>query len=255
MKRLFSVLLILSLGVLLVSGCQQATSSAPTEVPDGAAVAGSIGSLMSFSTQIDATASGLMGIASAGTAGVKAMEAADDLTYNTETGWWTFTYEDGSYIYNFRARAYTVLGEEITEKPALSNTNKLIIIATLSAGTTLSFNFGTEASPLEFNGLLQGTKSLNGTVSLAVTDDLGNTYNMTLLYSGVTLDDAGIPDDGSVTFTFTSNDYVAVEATLVFNGEPYPDETATLTFTAPTELAATSYTINLVDGSVEPASI
>ncbi|MFC1568472.1 hypothetical protein ACFL37_02095 [Candidatus Margulisiibacteriota bacterium] len=255
MKKLFSLILILALGLFAVTGCNQATSTSPTEIPDGADVASTVGGLMGLSTSIDGTARGLMGVASVSSAGLKAMEEASDLAYDGSIGWWTFTWTYGSTSYSFKARAYTALNEEIVLKANLGNMNKLVVVASYSIGAAVTYNFGTDANPMTFDGIDSGIKSLNGTAVVTLTDDAGHTFTCQLVYSGVTLNASGYPSTGSATFTFTSSDYVAVEAVLTYNGEVPPNETATLTFTAPTELAATSYTINLRDGTVTPASL
>lgn len=246
MKRLFSVLLILSLGVLLISGCQQ-SSSTPTETPSGDDVADMVGGMMSLANSVDAKAMGLMGIAGVSAADTKAMTASD-LTYTN--GWWTFSTTEGTVVYEFKARAYTALGVEITDQNQLSTANKLVIVATMTMGSSITYNFGTDSSPMTFDGIQTGTKSLNGTINMTVTDGQGNSYSVTLVYTGVTLDASGLPESGSVTFTFASDDYVALSATLAFLG----NGTARLTFTAPDDLSGTAYIIDLLTGDVTPVS-
>jgi hypothetical protein len=241
MKKLFSLLLVLGLSLVLVSGCSQ-LSQTPTEVPDGSDLATQVGGMMSLATKIDATALSLIG-ASAVSGSVQIL-AASDLIYSN--GWWRFTYTSGAYSYTYQAKAYTALGVEITDESGLSNTNKLEIVLTLTMGSSITYNFGTDASPLTFDGILSGTKSLNGTVAMAMTEGSGKSYNITMVYSGVTLDSSGLPASGTTTFTFTSSDYATVAATITYNG----NETATLTYTEPASLSGTSYTIDLLTGSV-----
>jgi len=245
-KKLIGIALVLGVGLMAVSGCNTATSTAPTESPDASALADSIGGLMNISTVIDGTARGLMGISSAGA--LKAMAAADDLHWDGT--WWTFTSNVSTMAYTFKAKAYTAAGAPITTEGALNTTNKLEMVCTLTMGSSLTYHFGTDSSPLIFDGLISGAKTLNGTISLALTESTGSTYNITIVYSGVTLDSYGYPASGSVTFTFTSSDYATVAATLTFNG----DQTATFTITEPADIAS-SWTIDLATGNATPASI
>jgi len=247
MKKLFSFALILGLGALLISGCSSTGTS--TTTPTGTEVATSVGAMMPYTTSIDTTALGLMGvsISSISAAGPSIMTATD-LEYLDS--WWRFTYSLGTITYTYRAKAYTASGAEITTQAGLSAINKISMILTLEISDVLTYNFGTESDPLIYNGLQSGTKSLNGTISLSTTDDDGNTYSITLTYSGITLDDSGYPSSGSSTFTLSSSAYVTVSGTITYSGT-----TATLVYTEPTELTGVTYTINMATGAVTAASL
>ncbi|MBU0672483.1 MAG: hypothetical protein KJ732_05605 [Candidatus Margulisbacteria bacterium] len=242
MKKLFSLVLILGLAVMLVAGCSSSTSTPSADIPAGASVASQIGLMAATSTQIDATAKALMGFHA--THAVSAM-AAPNLTYDSSIGWWTFTYTAGTSSYDFKAKAYTALGTAITTTSALATTNKLEIALSMQMTSDVLFTFGTESDPMIFDGLLVGTKSLNGPLSMIVTDAQSKTYTVSYTYSGVQLDASGLPASGSVSFTFSSSDYATVAGTITFNGA-----TANLVFTSPSSLTGTTYVIDMLTGIV-----
>jgi hypothetical protein len=251
MKKLSSFILILALGLFLVYGCQQSNrTTEDTNLPDHSDVATEVGDLMSLSALVDATALGQMGISSIISAGPRA--AAPVYT----DGWWEFTYTtsttEGLVVYNFKTQAFTSHGETIEVLEGQSNTDQLNVVADVTWGTKRTYNFGTEDSPLIFDGIGgQGIRSFDGTASVAVTDNQSKRYSITLIYDGVVLDDDGLPREGSASFLFSSNDYATVYATIAING----DQTATLTYTGPSELENTSYRINLENGDVSAASL
>lgn len=239
MRKLFSLLLVLGLGIVLVSGCQTTTSTGGTEVPEGSDIAGSVGLMLYQGTYVDAVARGGIGIAGVSAADVKAARS-----YDESSGWWTFTATSAAITYDFKARAYTTGNVEITTSSLLSTTDKLAIAATATLGTTVTYTFGTVSNPLVFDGFLAPPKSIDGPISLAVISD-GHTTTFSFTYSGIELDEDGYPASGSADFSFTSDLYVAVSGTVTFNGS-----TATVEFDAPSDLVGESYTISTVNGQI-----
>lgn len=246
MERIFRIILLLGLGILLVSGCQQAQSS--KEVPSGTNVAVEIGQMLNIGIMTDNLALGLLGISTLGINTADLKNLAIDLPRSG--GWWYFdtttTREAESILYHFRIKTYDIEGFEITEQELLSQTNKIVMVASAEYGSLLSFNYGTDSNPLTIDGIQIGTKSINGTINMTVIEEDEKTYTVNLTFSNIPLNAEGYPTSGSSTFSITSPDYVAVAGTITYNGT-----TATQIFTSPAELTGTTYTIDMTTGLVE----
>ncbi|MFH1826082.1 MAG: hypothetical protein ABH823_02170 [bacterium] len=247
MKKYLLVITALCLAAFLTAGCQQAATTPATDAPDSLELAASIGGMMQYSTAVDNTATSLMGI-TAGAAGLIDGATASELTYSG--GWWNFTYSASVITYTFKVRVYDADDTEITDSASFADANKISMALTMSIGSSATYAFGTEANPLTFDGLSSGVKSIDGLISVDLTDETGSTYVVSIAYSAVELDASGYPASGSATFSFTSSDYATVAGTVTFNGS-----TATVAYTAPSEYEGLSYTVDLTTGAATPASL
>ena len=246
MKKVSLFVLTISLAAMLISGCaqtQSSTSSAALPAPDATEVASDIATMLVYSTNVDNTATSL----ASEILGVQVM-ATSAPTYTD--GWWNVTYTAGTISYVYKLKAYTVTGAEIVSAPTFSLANRLLIALNLTIGETVSLTYGTESNPLIFDGMISGTKNINGPITLSATDTEGKSFSVSLTYSGIELNGSGYPASGSVNFDFSSSEYAPVAGTIEFSGA-----TASLAYTSPSELTGTTYIIDLTDGSVSVASL
>jgi hypothetical protein len=251
MKKLLSFALVLGLGAILLSGCQQAQQAAAPPVPASTA-ANSVGSLVSTGLGIDNILMGAVGVAGVSAKEVKTTTIATP-EYGAD-GWWhvTFTY-GGSISVDSYFRIWSTAQEITTnadlDNLALKNVDKLWIYAAWSIGS-VTMNFGaSKDNPLKFTGVganSTSAKSLSGPISFAGTDEDGTSYSITLTYSDVSLSSSGYPN-GNVSFSISSGGTEVIAGTISFNG------TATATLTFSTGYSGT-YSIDLLTGAATPVS-
>jgi hypothetical protein len=254
MKRLFSVLLILSLGILLVSGCQQATTHEPTVPADQ--LASSLGVVAKDSLRIDSdlinTTFPSLSVMDVNATAVSTPEYTD--------GWWTFgdSYTDSggfTYTRSFQVKVWDAFDAEITTLAGLqaiddtTDISKLWIYATWNvtySGATYTIKFGASTSdPLKFEGYNTADQSISGPISYTSTYQ-EQSFEISYTYGDLQMTGSGYPT-GSITFNVYENNNLVVSGTITFDGT----NIATIAFT--TGLSGT-YTVNLDTGAVTPAS-
>ncbi len=256
MKRLFSVLLILSLGVLLVSGCQQATTHEPTIPADQ--LASSLGAMAKDSLAID---SGLINdtFPSLSAMGVNVTAVS---TPEYTDGWWSFgdSYTNPSgdtYTRSFQIKVWDAFGAEIVTLAGLraidetTDISKLWIYSTWTVsfadGPSYTIKFGNSTSdPLKFEGYNTADHSISGPISFSSTYQEAS-FEISFTYGDLQMTESGYPS-GSIDFDIYENGNLVVSGSITFNGT----NIATITFT--TGYSGT-YTVDLDSGAVTPASL
>ncbi|MFA4844128.1 MAG: hypothetical protein WC632_04165 [Candidatus Margulisiibacteriota bacterium] len=255
MQKSFVTLGLIALsGLMLLTGCQTATSPAATSIPTTAA-AQSIGLLCKDGLAID---NGIIGIFSSALSanGVKAATVTD-ITYGSD-GWWsatnTYTTEAGGVLYSFdysyKFRVWNSAGTEIVTQGALdaaddTNISTLEMVVTFAYGsgsTTSTYKFGLSTSdPMTISGYGSTSKTIDGTISYAGSYN-SESYEVTITYNTLTMSSSGYPS-GSVTWEMKTNGTTVYAGTITYDGTRY----ATCTFSTG---GSGSYTIDLLDGSV-----
>lgn len=250
MKKLFSLVLILSLGVLLVAGCSSTSSGGggdPT-VP-ASTVASDLGTMGKNSLALD---NGILGVISvAGASGAKAM-APTTPTYSSS--WWTSTdsYSSSGLTYDitYKFRVWDTNGTEITTLQGLAAISSALDISALWTYTTITYTFSggsysisygsSTSDPLKWSGYNTSSHTISGPLSFSSSYS-GTSYGITITYSSLTLS-GGYPS-GNVTVSITEDGSEVAAGSIAFNGT----NLATVTFTS--GLSGT-YTVNLDTGLV-----
>ncbi len=258
MKKVLSLVLVLGLGLLLVSGCNQGTTSSggtTVSIP-AATIADSVGSSAILTLSIDNSILGVFGVSSASS--VRASEPSTP-SYGSDE-WWTSTniYTTEANIthnatYNFKV---WVAEGEVTTLLGLDGIT-LSTVAKLQTYTTWTTTFGTssfsmsygasKSDPLTFDGYNTiSNQSIDGPISYTNTYD-GETYQIVIDYVTLTLNSSGYPT-GSVNWSVSVGGSAVYAGTITFDGTT----TATITFTTG---ATGTYTVNLLTGIVSATSI
>jgi len=255
MKKLLSTVLVLGLGILLVSGCQQAQEESAPSIP-ASVIADSLGEAIIESLDMDndiGTAGGIGGF-SVLAAGIRA--SAITITRSAD-GWFTGTdsFEAGGTFQEreINCKVWDSQGIEVTD-PAdlpnltLSTISKIqtysIITYTFSGG---SFNItygASKSDPLTFTYL--PSKSIDGPINYTSSYQ-GDEFQITFDYGSLGLSASGFPS-GTVDWAVYVGSSQIYAGTIIFNGTSL----ATITFT--TGITGT-YLVDLVSGVVTPASL
>ena len=247
MRKLLGLLVVLGLGILLVSGCEQPVPS----IPESSAASG-VGDMSKLSVAIDnAIVDDVLGVLSA--TAIRAFRPS-----TPEVGadnWWhssdSYTAGDKTHTRDFYFKIWDANGTLVVTKAQLgdiyfSTIGKLYTYTTWtvsSADSSYTVKLGkSESDPLIFEGY-NNTETLSGPVVYESSyNDASFVINLT--YGNLTVSGSGYPS-GSVGIRVTTDSSTLYEATLLFDG----DATAELTFT----LGGTgSYIINIDNGEVTP---
>lgn len=261
MKKVIGLALLFGLGLLLVSGCQ--TASTPTTVPAASAAQG-LGILATEGLGIDNSILGVFPYAVLSASSVRA-SAPSTPTYSG--GWWsctnsytkvftvdatTYTFSH-SYDYNFRVwddASIEVITKAVLDACTRSNISKISLYSTdtfSSNGVSATMKFGaSKDDPLTFNGYGTGSFKIDGPMSYS-SNYGGTDYTISLDYVNVTLATNGIPN-GAINFSISVGGSTTYAGTITYNSIA---GTATIEFTSG---ATGTYTVDLSTGIVTPAS-
>jgi len=251
-KSIIAFSLIAFAGLMLLTGCQTATSPAATSIPTVAA-ATSLGLLCKDGLAID---NSIMGIfpSTLSVSGVKSA-AVTDIAYGSD-GWWSATnswstVEGGvtySYDYSYKFRVWNSAGTEIVTPASLdalteTNISKLKMAVTYaygSGGTTSTYKFGLSTSdPMIIDGYGSTSKTITGPISYTGKYTT-ESYEVTITYNGMTMNTSGYPS-GTVNWEMKTNGATVYAGTITYDGTRY----ATCTFTTG---GSGSYTVDLDTG-------
>jgi hypothetical protein len=238
MKRILSIALVVGLGLLLVSGCQQATTSSPVSSQEAA---GDCAQLTDLGLYTD----NLVLLSLGATTGFRAQTVSGIV--RTSDGWWYLINSSTGQQWDIYFKLWDQNGQELTTLASLSawkagsvQIDKISTYTTLaltSGSETLNLSMGASKSdPLTFSGRVNPPQKLDGPISMSGTAD-GKNYSVVIDYVNVSLNTDGYPS-GSVNFSVLVDSSTVLAGTITYDG----DETATLTFTSGAEGA---YTINI----------
>ncbi|MGB9613188.1 MAG: hypothetical protein ACPL4K_03315 [Candidatus Margulisiibacteriota bacterium] len=252
MKKILTFTLVISLGTLLLSGCQ--TAQQPTSTPpiSKESAASSLGLLASTGISIDNTLFGAVGVAGVTTQTLTTYPTPE---YGAD-GWWhtTFAYRTDSTIEAY-FRLWKVGNVEIVnladlENLKLADVDKLSMYTTYTIGPSVVMKFGeSKSNPLTFTGVGSNstlTKSIDGPISFSGIDEDNTSYSIIIDYDNVSLSAYGIPN-GNVSFSLLTGGTEVIAGNIAFDGT----ETATVNFS---KGYSGSYRVNLPTGSVTPTS-
>jgi len=250
MKKLLSLVLVLSLGALLVTGCNTASSGGGESTIPASTIVSDLGQIGKNSLALD---SGILGvIALAGVTGAKAM-APSAPTYTSS--WWTSTdsYSSSGITYDisYQFRVWDTGGVEITTLSGLQGISSSLDISALwtytaieytFSGGSYSISFGSSTSdPLKWSGYNTTSHTVSGPLSFSSTYS-GTSYGISITFSTLTLTSSGYPN-GNVTVSITEAGSEVAAASVAFDGT----NMAVITFTSGLSGA---YTVNLDTGAV-----
>jgi len=236
MKKGLTLLLVLGMGILLVTGCQKAAETPATTQLSAPEAAGGVAMMTKLCLASD---NGIV----TGFTGASAMKvrAAAPSTPECTGGWWSSTDSYSSAAITYEA-SYQFRILDLSSNPvstiagliALDDISKITEIDIASSfsyivgGTSFSVNFGSgTANPLKFGGYDTSIKTISGPISLSETAH-GENITISLNYSAINLSLTGYPSSGSVSFSITSNGSLVIAGNIVFDG----DNTVTITFTS-----------------------
>jgi hypothetical protein len=247
MKKLLGLLLVLGLGILLVSGCEQPLPS----IPESTAADG-IGEISKLSVAIDnAIVDDVLSVLSA--TSIRAFRPSTPEVGSDD--WWhssdSYTAGDKTHTRDFYFKIWDENGVLITTKNLLknisfSNIGKLYSStswAVSSANSSYTVKLGTSKSdPLIFDGY-NNTETLSGPVIYESSFN-DQSFVINLTYGNLTVSPSGYPS-GTVGVRVTADSKTLYEATLLFDGSAIAELTFTLGGTG-------SYLINIYNGEVTP---
>ncbi|MBU1026784.1 MAG: hypothetical protein KKA31_03540, partial [Candidatus Margulisbacteria bacterium] len=257
MKKVLNLVLVLGLGLFLVSGCNQGTTSSgggtTVSIP-AATIADSVGSSAMLALSIDNSLLGVFGVTSASSARASAPTTP---TYEAD-GWWisTNSYSASGVTHEatYYFKVWTAGGEVTTLTGLAAITSSTIAkLQTYTTWTTTistvsyTMKYGASKSdPLTFDGYnTASSQSIDGPISYTSTYT-GETYQIVIDYVTLTLNSSGYPT-GSVNWTVSVGGSAVYAGTITYDGTT----TATITFTTG---ATGTYTVNLLTGVVTAAS-
>jgi hypothetical protein len=250
MRKLLGILLILGLGVLLVSGCQEATKPCVT-IPEDTLASG-LATLSKNALEIDNAIgnAGEMKNFKVSAMGVHAFaititRSADDWFTGTDS------FPIGTDLTRSRElnfKVYALNGVEITNPADLpnyspSNISRIVTYSTYTdtyTGGSYTISFGSsKTKPLTF--YYSPTKTIDGPVHY-LSSYQGDDYQITFDYGTLGLSASGYPT-GSVNWATYVDTQTCAQGGLSFNGT----STATATFT---DGGTGTYYVNLDSGAV-----
>jgi hypothetical protein len=253
-KSIVALSLIAFAGLMLLTGCQTASSPASTSIPTAAA-ASSIGLLAKDGLSIDNSVMGIFSYAQS--AGAPRANAPTSITYGSD-GWWsavnTYSMDEGgvtySFDYNYKFKVWNRAGVEITTAADLdtmddTTVGKLWMAVTFtygSGGTTGSYTFGTStASPMKIEGYGTSGQTIDGTITYSSKYNT-ESYETSITYNTLSMSTSGYPS-GSVTWNLKTNGSTVYSGSITYDGT----NIAICTFSSG---ASGSYSVNLDTGAV-----
>ncbi|NQT28933.1 MAG: hypothetical protein HQ596_00025 [Candidatus Saganbacteria bacterium] len=258
MKKIFLLVLLLSLSAFLVISCGQSSSStSSTTAISEAAAAQSVALLSQYCMGLDNAILGVAGMSVVNPASVSANSLSTPTVDGN--GWWSasgsYSLANTTYDINYNFKIWRNDGTPVNTVALLAQTSSSDI-GTLWLYTTysitdptssFSMSIGNSTSdPIIFENYSSTSATLTGTV-IYQGDNNGTTYSTTMGYNTVTVNNNGYPD-GTLDVTITSGNTTVFSATITFDGT----NTAILTFTAG---GSGTYTVDIDTGAVTVASI
>lgn len=247
MKKLIGSLLIFSLGLMLLTGCQSASTPSGTSVP-ASSIASDIGTMAKNSLAMD---NGVLGVVD--TLSISSIRAATPATptFGTDSFWVTtdsYTASGITFDSNYKFRVWNATGTEITTLADLqavssySDISKIWTYTTITytyTGGSYSISYGSSVSdPLKFD---YASNTISGPITMTSAYS-GTTYSISLTYSNLTASATGYPT-GLINWSMSEGGSTVAAGTVTFIGT----STATITFTSG---YSGTYTVDLTTGLV-----